>query len=749
MIHSMKSRILAVFLCAGTAFGALPPNFPKVRSGHPRLFFNSDTWPSIKAYAEGAAKGELANLLARCDAFPTNPVCSGTQAAPKGWSSSTPLPDVKEWGSQASMCALAWRFTGESRYLEKAKRMLNVSVAAYGEAYRNRRAVNWYSNSRILAICAYDWIYEALTPEERRDIIVPLALHVEDVQPGGGKPYVVRRNAGDPYSGFYGVQTLLWYSGVAAVGDGFCDGLAYSQLERGYRRSCTMLAFRDKVSGDDGALASGVAAYSMGEYPWAHFNFFHTLASAAGIDAAAQYPNLALFPNWIWWNWIPTKAGPAHGGFGDARHECNLLPLGRLYEHMTQYANFYRKASPAAARLAVTLRRHVSGGSLGATWPMYPFLFADVDGIEPFSDEELDAWALKARHFESVGQFVMRSGWNEDATYCMFTSGGTVDNHRHYDENNFVIYRNGYQALDSGSRARQTDHNLTYYYAQTVAHNCVLIHKPNEPITSYWGLKYGGPEGKCTYGGQGKAKGTPIAFETNPLYTYVAADAKRSYGEKCSEAVRQLVYVMPDFFVVYDRVGATDPSYAKEWLIHMQNEPQIEGGVATSRAGEGVMHVRTLLPENAKVEKVGGPGREFLSAGRNWPLNEKYVKDVEKSCARRGTGPWFGNWRVSVRPGSPAADDRFLHVINVGKAAGCEAVHGEYLKDAATDGVRMTIPGQRMQGKIGTLEVTLRFNRTGAVGGDVRFRLLGDGGECLSERSAKLAENVTPQSGVL
>lgn len=741
--------ILAAAMAAGVASAELPRRTPEIRKSHPRLFFNSDTWPSIKAYADGAAKSELTELLRRCDTFPTNPVCSGTEAPAPGWPPAIPLPHVKEWGVQASMCALAWRFTGERRHLEKAKRMLAVSVAAYGEAYQNRRAVNWYSNSRILALCAYDWIFEALTPEERRDIIVPLVQHVEDVQPGEGRPAIVRRNYGDPYSGFYGVQTLLWYSGVAADGDGFCDGLARSHLQRGYDVSCTMLAFRDKVSGDDGALASGVVGYSMGEYPWAHFNFFHTLASAAGVDAASEYPNLALFPNWIWWNWIPTRAGAGHCGFGDAPHDDNLLPVGRLYEHMTQYANFYRKSSPAAARLAVTLRRHVSRQSLGGTWPMYPFLFADVDGIEPFSDEELDSWKLKARHFESIGQFAMRSGWNADATYCMFTSGGDVDNHRHYDENNFVIYRNGYQALDSGSRARQTDHNLTYYYAQTVAHNCVLIHKPNEPLTSYWGLKYDGPEGRFSYGGQCKAKGTPIAFETNPLYTYVAADATRSYGSKCSEAVRQFVYIMPDVFVVYDRVGATDPSYAKEWLLHMQNEPDVDGCHVKSQAEGGMMHVRTLLPESGSIEKIGGPGREFWSAGRNWPLDEDYVKDVKERCARRRTGPWFGQWRIAVKPGKPSADDRFLHVINVGDASNCEAVASEYVKGASSDGVRMSIRGQQMHGKTGTLEVTLRFNRTGAVGGDVCFRLIGNDGECLAEENAKLAEKVAAQSGVL
>ena len=246
--------LLAGVACALCAGAALPPETPTIRRDHPRLFFNADTWPAVKARAFGAAKGDLDRLLATCDKYPSNPKCSGTEPAPPGWSSATPLPPIKEWGGSAARCALAWRFTGKPEYLEKAKRMLVVSVAAYGEAYRNRRAVCWESTSRILAICAYDWIFEALTPEERRAIIVPLTQHVEDVQPGKGRPAIVRRNTGASTSGCYGVPSLLWYSGVAACGDGFCDELATRHIKQGYKVILDTLAFRDRIAGDDGAL---------------------------------------------------------------------------------------------------------------------------------------------------------------------------------------------------------------------------------------------------------------------------------------------------------------------------------------------------------------------------------------------------------------------------------------------------------------------------------------------------------------
>ena len=728
---------------------ALPPEPPVLRQGHPRLFFNGETWPAVKARALGAARRDLDRLLAVCDGYPDSPVCSGTEPAPPGWPRATPLPPIREWGAQSARCALAWRFTGKPEYLKKTKRMLTVSIAAYGEACRNRRAVNWYATSRILALCAYDWIYDALTPDERRTIIVPLVQHVEDVQPGKGKPDIVRRNDGGATTGCYGVPSLLWYSGVAAAGDGFCDEMAASHLKRGYQVILDTLAYRDRMAGDDGALSCGVAGYSMGAYPWAHFNFFHTLLSAAGVDAAAEYPNLALFPNWIWWNWIPSKYGPLQFGFGDTRHAQNHLPVENLYEHMMQYAYFYRKVAPDAARLAMSLRERAPDRALDAAWPMFPFVFKGVDGVKPFTAEELDGFPTKARHFESVGQFFMRSGWSDDATFCLFTAGGEVTQHRHFDENNFVIYRNGFQALDSGSRAKQTDHNLTYYYAQTVAHNCILIHRrPEEPITLHWGLKYDGAEGRSTYGGQGRKKATPLAFATGPLYTYVASDATRSYGEKCREAVRQFVYLMPDVFVVYDRVASADASYAKEWLLHTQNEPEIAGDLMCAKAGGGAICSRTLLPEGAAIGKVGGPGREFWASGRNWPLDERYVRAAEKACAEAGNGPWFGRWRVEVRPKRPALDDRFLHVINVGEVASCRPVESAYLRGAASDGVRIRMPGRSLGGASGTLEATVIFNRTGGVGGEVHVRLVADDGGIVSADSFRLAERVTPQAGV-
>ena len=122
---------------------------------------------------------------------------------------------------------------------------------------------------------------------------------------------------------------------------------------------------------------------------------------------AAAYPGLALFPNFIWWNWIQNEKASLQFGSGDTRHGLNQLSIGNLPEHLVQYAHFFREANPDAARLAATLRRMVPPRNLAQTWPMYPFLLAGADNVQPFALSELAALSPRARHFESTGQFFL------------------------------------------------------------------------------------------------------------------------------------------------------------------------------------------------------------------------------------------------------------------------------------------------------------------------------------------------------
>ncbi|HPA18747.1 MAG TPA: heparinase II/III family protein [Verrucomicrobiae bacterium] len=746
----MKSAlILFGILFAGSAIceDASDAWMKKIRRDHPRMFFNAESWAAVKARALNEEKDRWERDLRTVDRYPDNPVCSGFEAVEfreiqtatgtHKVTAGTPIKSVNEWGPAAARCAIAWRMTGKPEYLEKARKMLEVSIAAYREAYRNRRAVSWYSTTRVLALAAYDWIYDGLTPEQRRALIVPLVEHVDEIQPGPGKPAIVRRNTGGIEGGFYSVRNLLWFSGLAAYGDGFCDELGLKHLKKGYEYNQQLLKFRSDSAADDGGLSSAVNGYCMGAYPWAHFNFMHTSLSATGENPAKDWPQLALFPNWIYWNWIPNlddAKAPLSFGFGDDQHTNNRLNVGSLYEHMTHYMHFFKEADPRAASLAASLRNLAPNKSLGGSWPMYPYLMTSVDAIKPFAPEELIDSPLRARHFEALGQFVMRSGWKPDSTYCLYTVGARLIQHKHHDENNFVIYKKGYLALDSGTRGIETDYNLRQYYAQTVAHNCILIHKPGETMPAYWGMKYDGPEGDVNHGGMSGYSGKALAFETTPEFTYVAGETTGAYGEKCTEAVRQFIHLQPDYFIVYDRVGAADASYRKEWLLHTQEQPVVNGHVLRADEHQGRLFCETLLPEGARLSLVGGPGKEFWSSGRNWELDQKFLANEMKAAARTGRKPLFGNWRLEVSPASPARDDRFLHVLTACEQSVATPVAARLLKTEAQDGVEITLSGRT---------VTALFNRTGEVGGSIVIR------EDTGKRHAQtLANAIQPQAGI-
>ena len=117
----------------------------EIRPDHPRIFFNADTWPAIKEKAYGENRAYLDKLLDEVNQMTDEPVAKNTGPI-EVKDRSLPIAPVKEYGREAASCALAWRFTGKEKYLEKAKKMLKVSVDAYTEATKNVRPVTWYAH---------------------------------------------------------------------------------------------------------------------------------------------------------------------------------------------------------------------------------------------------------------------------------------------------------------------------------------------------------------------------------------------------------------------------------------------------------------------------------------------------------------------------------------------------------------------------------------------------------------------------
>jgi len=617
----------------------------KLRKDHPRIFFNSDLLPMLKSrIVEDRIGDNVGKYYEKITKWAKKYIHKH--------------PKDGDLGTQAAKMALIYHISKNPEYLKAARLRLEKSIAFYRQCDQNNKAVSWYSTSRINAICAYDWIFNSLSIEERQRMGHDILEHVEAVQPGLIKKKVTACNTSSYKSGFYGTPALLWYAGLAMTGENIDNKRASRFLKQGYDLNIKMLEHRSRIAGDDGGSATYSLGYAMGSYTWADMNFFHSIKSALGIDMASQWQYPAYMVNYILWNLLP---GNQYLGSGDTFHNTNKLPDWQTYGYLAQIRHFYGQSLPDYAALAAWLQAKSNKTEYTDIWPAMPLLLSNLSK-SPSPKPPKDFNFPPARHFEGLGQIFMRSGQNNHDTYAQFTIGSKTKNHKHFDENNFTIFSNGFQALDTGSRPEPGSH-LFSYYCRTVAHNCILIRMEGEIMPRYWG-SYAPKEPKFPMpndGGQSKRTGSRlIAFETHPEYTYIAGDATPAYHPaKCALALRQFVFIPPRYFIIFDRVVSIKAQQKKTWLLHTARKPVImEKHIFTAEHENGRLFCQTLLPAKVEMKIIGGPGKQFWNDGRNWPLPLDYKISNNHEL--------LGQWRVEISPTEKNIEDMFLNFIEVG-----------------------------------------------------------------------------------
>lgn len=321
---------------------------------------------------------------------------------------------------------------------------------------------------------------------------------------------------------------------------------------------------------------------------------------------------------------------------------------------------------------------------IDTTSQIFELLWADPD-LAPRPVSELPL----SRYFGGpYGWMVARTGWDEAAAIAeMKVNVYNFTNHQHNDAGAFQIYYKGPLAIDSGiyqgSDGGYGSPHHANYTKRSIAHNTLLVYDPAETFT--WGRRE-----MTNDGGQrlpnnwrepntletlldpangyktGKVLGHAFGPDAHrPEYTYLAGDITEAYSAKVKRVERSFVFLnlgrgpAPAALVVFDRVTASDPAFKKYWLLHTMEEPAIEGDTAIvalkERGWTGKLAHKAVLPAGAEVSKIGGPGKEYWVFGRNYP-------SVPRG---RPEGNETGAWRVEVSPAKPAAEDRFLNVMQV------------------------------------------------------------------------------------
>ncbi len=245
-----------------------------------------------------------------------------------------------------------------------------------------------------------------------------------------------------------------------------------------------------------------------------------------------------------------------------------------------------------------------------------------------------------------------RSDWTDDAVSVNFTSTARVAEHTHKNQNEFAIFRSGWQTVTGNSYSRSGLNQ------ESQIHNTILINHDGQRM--------------------GEGTGDVIKYEATPAYTYAVGDASDAYyanaggfghGDKKMIDVfqRELVHVQPDVIVVYDRVtpsaayAGTDVTY----LLNSKNKATVNGRQVSLTNGGGALFQLTVLPASAAISTV---------------------QSVD------GSASW---WRVEVND-PPAPHHQFLHVLyaTAAGATSMPAVTAVNELGNKVVGVKVTVGGQ-------------------------------------------------------
>jgi hypothetical protein len=365
-----------------------------------------------------------------------------------------------------------------------------------------------------------------------------------------------------------------------------------------------------------------------------------------------------------------------------------------------------------------------------------------------------------AYHFQGAGRVYTRTQWGgPDDTWAAFSAGPFWTSYGTHGENGtFQITKQGTLVGDAGISHRTS--------RMSINQNVVLVYDPNEKFNAHGDVlrNDGGPQIPYDWHvREPSERGKILAYQHTGAYTYVGADLTNAYGNagnsaktgsrKMESCTRQFLHMRgdPEFFVVYDRVVASDASFPKTWIIHVTGEPTISAAgekisasdsgpgfetfpgsdtvLARVREGEkpsqdvpwrtdrrGALVARTLLPKDARITKRGGKGFDMWGNP-----HDPMAGNMTDSEPDMQTDMDICLWRLEVEPSRNAKGHCFLHVlIPCGDAKGksddeltVQASAFSLVETSTHDGVRLKLGGK-------TWEVS--FPREGPIGASFKVK---------------------------
>ena len=511
--------------------------------------------------------------------------------------------------------ALYYALTGQRQYGEAAKKLLLSAAEWDSEGISSVMAPDGDEVGLGLVkseALTYDWIYDLLSPAERRKAEAMLVARADQMLRRLERRDFLAR-AGSSHDGRLPGYLLEHAIALAE------HPRAEVWLDYGLK---TILTVFPHWAGRDGGWAEGLSYGAA--YNTMFISPLESLRTATGFDVWQRsfYDKLPYF--FFFYNISPVGEIM---GFGDSYDGSVRSRSGSLRGLIQFHAE--RTGDPAL-RWWVGLLRTPDGGK--PSLPALPGLILP-QAVEPATPDDLAPDAA----FRGVGWAALHSDLASPADDLMvaFKSSpfGPVS-HSYADQNTFAILKGGH-ALARPGGSRYPQHGSPFhgkYTQQTIAQNGVLV------------------DGQGQVNRNANCNGRIVAFESKPHIGYVAGDASAAYGDRLSRFVRHVVLVRPSLVVIVDDLAAPEPAQF-QWLLHGSEKFQLDESSQTliSQRGDAEMEVHLLA----------STGLSF-SQTNQWPMSPKTGYPTAKKPEPTKL------WHFTAATREPADRRRIAAVMNVG-----------------------------------------------------------------------------------
>lgn len=481
---------------------------------------------------------------------------------------------------QAQDCALAFLLTEEAALADWAQTALAACAGYPGTwihpghdaMYPQDSADLMTADGAKAAVSALSFLWPRWSEAEREQLIRAFAERV-------GRPIYEGATAGC----WWGTALNSNWTAVLNSGLGFA-ALALQQadapaaqpwLDYAHARLVEML----DLAAEEGAGVEGTGywLYCFGSIQ----DYVEALRNVGGEDLYAH-------PFWsVCSRFLPYLALPNRSGW------VNYADTG--YSGLGGSAFFHGVAARKRDGLAQDFaQRLVAAGDVG--WKDLLYYDPSV-AAEPWETQP------PCRVFGSIHLASWRSDWSRDGTLFFFKGGSNAWSHTHLDLNSFCLYSRGERlAVDPGP----APYSLAYWHSiepvvHTNWHNCIVVDGAHQRVPAQYAMSYDLEEAGDCYS----------RFEdllAAPGFEMVRGDATTAYGDSLDRAWREVVYLKPEVFVIYDDLHAhpvrTQRNY--EWLLHSECPLEEVAGGLEARGERGKLLIQPVLPADWEHKFVEG-----------------------------------------------------------------------------------------------------------------------------------------------